>query len=65
MIWPFTSAREAAAYQRGIDDAANHVAVYAAQQFAESRSAPAVDTWLAARADAAAFLADDIRGIAR
>ena len=61
MIWPFTSARDAAAYRRGIEDAANFAAVRGAELFAQSRSTPQTDVALWRAALHVESLSQDIR----
>ena len=61
MIWPFTSARDAAAYRRGIEDAANFAAVRGAELFAQSRSNPYPSIEMAMAALHVETLSEDIR----
>ena len=61
MIWPFTNARDAAAYRRGVEDAANLVAVRAAELSTKSRSTPQTNVVLWRASLEAESLAQDIR----
>ena len=56
---------EAAAYARAISDAANHIEMWGAHNFLQSRQTPAIAQRLTAMAQAAEALALEVRGLAQ